>query len=177
MLAVAERRLSQGERLDAASCEVDHIASRRVRAVVVEIYGERLAALVADDLEGDRGKNAAVRRAIRGVVRRRFRRRVRGDRERLRAVVRASQERSVGARRRRWNARGGGDIPMDARNTVDRKVSESDRLRPDIIGEGSDVLVEGPHLATVVVQPGLPADEVLDVANDEVRLVVMSRRS
>jgi len=51
---------------------------------------------------------------------------------------------------------------------VDREVGEADSLESGVVSERGDNLAARPDSAAVVVEAHLPADEVLDILDDEV---------
>ena len=179
MVAVTEVCGGDVEVGGAGAVEDDGAAAGRVGVVVVEVHEELRVGpiragrgLVADDLEAEDSEDAAVGGVVGGVVRHGLGRAVRRDWGVLLAVVGGAGEVglwSVGVVRRhgRADAAGGGDGAVKAAQLIDGEVSEADLLAGVVIGEGGEVEGVDAHLVADVVEADLPADEVLDVLNDE----------
>src|SRR5439155_18823818 len=134
---VTHRARGEVDSLCAAAREDDGAAAGRVRAAVVEVHEELVARLVADDLEREAGEDAAGRRAVGAVVRRRLGGGVGRAGECRRALVagayksRLRRVRAVCGRRRdglrrRNDAVGAG---------LERQVEEADGAAVDVVYE------------------------------------------
>ena len=145
----------------ARAIEVGDAAARGIGVAVVQVDEKNLAGVIVHNLENDCGQDAAARRAVRRIVRGGLGGSIRRNRECLWAEVGATKRGRLGAGRLRRDAGGRDQVPVNA--CLNREVIEGDVLRRVAVGEGPEVHSVGPHGAAVVVEAGLPADEVLDV--------------
>jgi hypothetical protein len=93
--------------------------------------------------------------------------RVWGEPEVLLALVDAADEGALGAGDRRGDVGGADDVAVDEGGWIEREVGEADSLAGEGVGEGDRAETFGAHPCPVVVEAGLPADEVFHVRDVE----------